>query len=108
PDRCALGDLQRVLSGPSGPILAASPRYEGEAGLSRFPGGQVSRRVVGITLDNLEHLPPKCRRCVYWEPAPHVREQAEEFGETALEKEAWRSEERRVGKECSLRRSPHQ
>jgi GNAT superfamily N-acetyltransferase len=49
----------------------------------------VSRRVVGITLDNLEHLPPKCRRCVYWELAPHVREQAEEFGETALEKEAW-------------------
>lgn len=49
----------------------------------------MSRRVVGVTLDNLDHLPPRCRRCVFWELAPHVREQAEEFGETALEKEAW-------------------
>lgn len=49
----------------------------------------MSRRVVGVTLDNLDHLPPKCRRCVYWELAPHIREQAEEFGETELEKEAW-------------------
>lgn len=49
----------------------------------------MSRRVVGITLDNLDHLPPRCRRCVYWELAPHIREQAEEFGETELEKEAW-------------------
>ena len=49
----------------------------------------MSRRVVGVTLDNLGDLPPKCRRCVFWELAPHIREQAEEFGETALEKEAW-------------------
>ncbi|GAA2334594.1 GNAT family N-acetyltransferase [Saccharopolyspora halophila] len=49
----------------------------------------MSRRVVGVTLDNLDHLPPRCRRCVYWELAPHIREQAEEFGETELEKEAW-------------------
>ncbi|MFR9730589.1 GNAT family N-acetyltransferase [Saccharopolyspora sp. MS10] len=49
----------------------------------------MSRRVVGVTLDNLDHLPPKCRRCVFWELAPHIREQAEEFGETGLEKEAW-------------------
>lgn len=49
----------------------------------------MSRRVVGVTLDNLDHLPPSCRRCVFWELAPHLREQAEEFGETALEKEAW-------------------
>ncbi|GAA4865219.1 GNAT family N-acetyltransferase [Saccharopolyspora cebuensis] len=49
----------------------------------------MSRRVVGVTLDNLDHLPPRCRRCVYWELAPHIREQAEEFGETGLEKEAW-------------------
>ena len=47
----------------------------------------MSRRVVGVTLDNLGDLPPKCRRCVFWELAPHIREQAEEFGETALEKE---------------------
>ena len=49
----------------------------------------MSRGVVGVTLDNLDHLPRKCRRCVFWELAPHVREQAEEFGETGLEKEAW-------------------
>jgi GNAT superfamily N-acetyltransferase len=45
--------------------------------------------VVGVTLDNLDSLPKKCRRCVFWELAPHIREQAEEFGQTDLEKEAW-------------------
>ncbi|WP_020669085.1 GNAT family N-acetyltransferase [Amycolatopsis nigrescens] len=49
----------------------------------------MSRRVVGVTLDNLEQLPIKCRRCVYWELAPHLKAQAEEFGETEVEKEAW-------------------
>jgi GNAT superfamily N-acetyltransferase len=49
----------------------------------------VSRRVVGVTLDNLEQLPLHCRRCVYWELAPHLKAQAEEFGETEVEKEAW-------------------
>lgn len=49
----------------------------------------MSRRVVGVTLDNLEHLPKHCRRCVYWEVAPHLKAQAEEFGETEVEKEAW-------------------
>jgi GNAT superfamily N-acetyltransferase len=49
----------------------------------------VSRRVVGVTLDNLDHLPRRCRACVFWELAPHVRDQAEAFGQTELEKEAW-------------------
>ncbi|MQA08480.1 MAG: GNAT family N-acetyltransferase [Pseudonocardiaceae bacterium] len=49
----------------------------------------MSRRVVGITLDNLEHLPRHCRQCVYWELAPHAKTDAEEFGETEFEKEAW-------------------
>lgn len=49
----------------------------------------MSRRVVGITLDNLEHLPKHCRGCVFWEVAPHLTEQAEQYGETELEKEAW-------------------
>lgn len=49
----------------------------------------MSRRVAGVTLDGLDDLPPKCRRCVFWELAPHVREQAEDFGQTELEKEAW-------------------
>jgi GNAT superfamily N-acetyltransferase len=52
-------------------------------------GGHVSRQVVGVTLDNLEDLPRHCRKCVYWEVAPHLRGQVEEFGETELEKEAW-------------------
>jgi GNAT superfamily N-acetyltransferase len=44
---------------------------------------------VGVTLDNLEQLPKRCRRCVYWEVAPHLRAQAEEYGDTEVEKEAW-------------------
>lgn len=49
----------------------------------------MSRRVVGVTLDNLEDLPKHCRGCVYWEVAPHLKEQIEKFGESELEKEAW-------------------
>lgn len=49
----------------------------------------MSRRVVGVTLDNLDQLPKQCRTCVFWELAPHIREQAEDFGQTELEKEAW-------------------
>jgi GNAT superfamily N-acetyltransferase len=49
----------------------------------------VSRRVVGVTLDNLEHLSKHARTCVFWEVAPHLKEQAEEFGDTEFEKEAW-------------------
>lgn len=49
----------------------------------------MSRRVIGVTLDNLDLLPKKCRRCVFWELAPHIWEQAEGFGQTDLEKEAW-------------------
>lgn len=49
----------------------------------------MTRRVVGVTLDNLGDLPKKCRHCVFWELAPHAQEQAEEFGQTDLEKEVW-------------------
>lgn len=49
----------------------------------------MSRHIVGVTLDNLEHLPKKCRYCVFWELAPHLREEAEHFGQTDFEKEAW-------------------
>lgn len=49
----------------------------------------MSRRVIGVTLDNLEDLPKHSRKCVYWEVAPHLREQADEFGTADLEKEAW-------------------
>ena len=54
-----------------------------------FVGGRVSRHVVGVTLDNLEHLPKQCRHCVFWELAPHLREEAEQYGQTDFEKEAW-------------------
>jgi GNAT superfamily N-acetyltransferase len=54
-------------------------------------GGLVSRRVVGVTLDNLDDLPKKCRHCVFWELAPNLREEAEQYGQTDFEKEAWLS-----------------
>lgn len=49
----------------------------------------MSRRLVNVTLDNLDDLPRKCRKCVFWELDPVQAERAEEAGDTALEKEAW-------------------
>jgi GNAT superfamily N-acetyltransferase len=49
----------------------------------------VSRRLVNITLDNLEDLPTRCRRCVFWELDPVSMQRAEDAGDPALEKEAW-------------------
>jgi GNAT superfamily N-acetyltransferase len=49
----------------------------------------VSRRLANITLDNLDDLPRRCRRCVFWELDPVQRDRAEEAGDPALEKEAW-------------------
>jgi GNAT superfamily N-acetyltransferase len=49
----------------------------------------VSRRLVNITLDNLDDLPQRCRVCVFWELDPMSAERAIEAGDTALEKEAW-------------------
>jgi GNAT superfamily N-acetyltransferase len=49
----------------------------------------MARRVVNVTLDNLDDLPIKCRRCVFWELDPVARARAEEAGDTGLEKEAW-------------------
>jgi hypothetical protein len=49
----------------------------------------VSRRLVNITLDNLDDLPRRCRRCVFWELDPVSRDRAEEAGDPELEKEAW-------------------
>jgi len=51
----------------------------------------VSRRVVAVTLDNLDDLPRRCRSCVFWELDPVARSRAEEAGDTAFEKEAWLS-----------------
>ena len=49
----------------------------------------MSRRLASLTLDNLDDLPRRCRRCVFWELDPVARERAEEAGDVALEKEAW-------------------
>jgi hypothetical protein len=49
----------------------------------------VSRRLVNVTLDNLEDLPPRCRGCVFWELDPVSKQRAEKSGDPELEKEAW-------------------
>lgn len=49
----------------------------------------MSRRLANITLDNVDDLPRRCRRCVFWELDPVARDRAEEAGDTAIEKEAW-------------------
>lgn len=49
----------------------------------------MSRRLASVTLDNLDDLPRRCRRCVFWELDPVARSRAEEAGDTEFEKEAW-------------------
>jgi GNAT superfamily N-acetyltransferase len=49
----------------------------------------VSRRLVNITLDNVEDLPTRCRKCVFWELDPVSMQRAEDAGDPELEKEAW-------------------
>lgn len=51
----------------------------------------MSRRVANLTLDNLGDLPPRCRRCVFWELDPVAGQTAAEAGDVDLEKEAWLS-----------------
>jgi GNAT superfamily N-acetyltransferase len=76
-------------SGPGGgsvTTMPCGPRQWLEAEEAR-----VSRRLASLTLDNLDDLPRRCRRCVFWELDPVAREAAEEAGDTELEKEAWLS-----------------
>lgn len=49
----------------------------------------MSRECVGVTLDNLDQLPPRSRRCVHWELPPHLAAQAADFDTLELEKESW-------------------
>ncbi|MEU2435141.1 GNAT family N-acetyltransferase [Streptomyces rubradiris] len=49
----------------------------------------MGRRLVPLTLDNLQDLPHRCRSCVFWELDPVSGEAAVAAGTTALEKEAW-------------------
>jgi len=51
--------------------------------------GIASRRLASITLDNLDDLAPRCRRCVFWELDPVSQARALEEGDPRLEKEAW-------------------
>lgn len=50
---------------------------------------RMARRVVNITLDNLDDLPRRCRGCVFWELDPVAGARAAESGDPGLEKEAW-------------------
>lgn len=52
----------------------------------------MSRRLVNITLDNLNDLPVGCRSCVFWELDPVSGERAASCGDGGLEKEAWVSD----------------
>ncbi|GGS87697.1 GNAT family N-acetyltransferase [Streptomyces chromofuscus] len=49
----------------------------------------MGRRLVPLTLDNLQDLPRRCRMCVFWELDPVSGEAAVKAGTPALEKEAW-------------------
>lgn len=49
----------------------------------------MSRRLASITLDNLDDLPSRCRRCIFWELDPVSQARALEVGDPALEKESW-------------------
>jgi len=49
----------------------------------------VPRRLANVTLDNLDDLPRRCRRCVFWELDPASQHRAQAAGDPALEKEAW-------------------
>jgi hypothetical protein len=49
----------------------------------------LSRRLASITLDNLDDLPTRCRRCVFWELDAVSQARALEASETSLEKESW-------------------
>jgi hypothetical protein len=49
----------------------------------------LARRLANITLDNLDDLPRRCRKCVFWELDPVAGARASETGDTELEKEAW-------------------
>ncbi len=49
----------------------------------------MTRRLVNITLDNLDELPSRCRSCVFWELDPVAGDRAVSSGDPAFEKEAW-------------------
>ena len=60
----------------------------------------MSRRVAALTLDNLDDLPVRCRRCVFWELDPVAGERAADSDRRGLEKEAWVSARCSSGARC--------
>jgi GNAT superfamily N-acetyltransferase len=64
----------------------------GGTALNPPPEVLLSWHAAPITLDNLDDLPKRCRRCVFWELSESLGRQAVEFGAVELEKEAWVSE----------------
>lgn len=91
----AVGAATRETRGPDRPAPGGGPAWPpARAGASPGAGrccrlSAMGRRVVSMTLDNLDDLPPACRRCVFWELDPVARSRAEEAGDTAFEREAW-------------------
>lgn len=49
----------------------------------------MARRIAHVTLDNLDDIPMRCQRCVFWELDPVSADRAKSAGTTELEKEAW-------------------
>ncbi|WP_327316358.1 GNAT family N-acetyltransferase [Streptomyces sp. NBC_01235] len=49
----------------------------------------MGRRLVPLTLDNLQDLPKRCRSCVFWELDPVSGAAAVKAGTSSLEKESW-------------------
>src|SRR5881227_191296 len=74
-------------------MLSGSTVYVDQRACRELPaiaeGVLMSRRLVNITLDNLDDLPRRCRKCVFWELDPVAGTRASETGDTELEKEAW-------------------
>ncbi len=52
----------------------------------------MSRRLISLTVDNLDNLPARCRSCVFWELHPAAAAQSECAGEAAAAKESWISQ----------------
>jgi len=50
-----------------------------------------SRRIMPLTLDNLNDLPDPCRSCLFWELGPLADPEPPPAEEAALAKEAWLS-----------------
>ncbi len=49
----------------------------------------MSRRLVNLTLDNLDDVAPPCRSCVFWELDPLAAERASAGATQDVDKEAW-------------------